>query len=388
MSVKLSKRTEIIKFSPIREIFDLAAKTPGLTRFEAGQPDFAPPSYVRDASRKAVDFGAIGYTSTNGLQETREAICNRLKADYNLEYDPNREVVVTIGASGALYLALRALIDPGDEVLRPNPGFATYDEIIKDADGVPKQYPLIPKQNFSVDFDALEALISNRTRAIIINSPGNPVGNVLDEAQLRKLAQLAEKHDLVILADEAYDKIIYDQKHIPIATLVQDKSRVLTIGSSSKNYAMTGFRIGFAAGDPRLVAEIVKFQSLSAICPDFIGQKAFAEALNGPQEDTQAMRDEFLRRRNYFVNALNAIPGFRCFNPAGAFYAFVDVSAVCEDDWAFSKELISSAKVTSVPGRSFGSVGNGYLRFSYAASMETLEEGIRKMSEYVKNRAK
>lgn len=383
MSVKLSKRSEIVKYSPIREIFDLASKTPGLTRLEVGQPDFAPPAYVREASQKAVNVGAIGYSPTNGLQETREAISSRLKTDYNLEYDPNREIVVTVGASGALYLSLRALINPGDEVLRPNPGFATYDEIIKDADGVPKQYPLLPDENFSIDFDALEALISDRTKAILINSPGNPVGNVLDEAQLKRLVEIADKNDLIIISDEAYDKIIFDQKHIPIATLTSDKSRVLTIGSSSKNYAMTGYRIGFAAGDPQLIGEIVKFQSLAMICPSFIGQKSYAAALNGPQDDTTAMKDEFLRRRDYFVDALNKIPGFRCFKPEGAFYAFVDVSAVSKDDWSFTKELISQAKVTCIPGSSFGSVGNGYVRFSFATSIEVLEEGIAKLNDYI-----
>lgn len=383
MTLKLSKRSEIVKYSPIREIFDLASKTPGLTRLEVGQPDFAPPEYIREASQRAINGGAIGYSPTNGLQETREAISNRLKLDYNLEYDPNKEIVVTVGASGALYLSLRALIDPGDEVLRPNPGFATYDEIIKDADGVPKQYPLLPDADFSIDFEALKALITDRTKAILINSPGNPVGNVLDQDQLEKLMDIAEEHDLIIISDEAYDRIIFDQKHIPIATLTSDKARVLTIGSSSKNYAMTGYRIGFAAGDSKLIGEIVKFQSLSMICPSFIGQKSYTEALNGPQDDTIAMKDEYLRRRDYFVDALNKIPGFKCFKPGGAFYAFVDVSAVSEDDWNFTRELISQAKVTCIPGSSFGSVGKGYVRFSFATSLETLEEGIGKLNDYI-----
>jgi aminotransferase len=383
MTIKLSKRVEVVKFSPIREIFDLASKTPGLTRLEVGQPDFKTPQYIRESSKSIIDGGFISYTPTSGLQETREAISNKLKEDYDLNYDPNREIAVTIGASGALYLSLRALLNVGDEVLRPDPGFASYDEIIKDADGIPKKYPLIPDRKFAIDFEALEELITEKTKALIVNSPGNPVGNIIDEKQLIKLVELAEKYDFIILSDEAYDKVIFDYEHLPTAKVAKDKSRVLMIGSSSKNYAMTGYRVGYAAGDAKLVAEIVKFQSLSSICPSFIGQRAYAAALNGPQDDTLAMKNEYQKRRDYFVEQLNQINGFKCQKPDGAFYAFVDISEITEDDWAFSKLLISEAKVTSIPGSSFGDVGKGYLRFSFATSMEILEEGIKKLKDYL-----
>lgn len=379
MSVKLAKRTENVKFSPIREIFDLASRTPGLTRLEVGQPDFHTPAYIRDASKNAIDGGFIGYTPTNGLQETRDAVCMRLKKDYQLEYDPNSEVAITIGASGALYLALRALLDPGDEVLRPNPGFASYDEIVKDADGVPVQYGLDPDADFKVDFAEVERLINKKTKAIIVNSPGNPVGNVLSKAEIQEFVDLAEKHDLVILSDEAYDKVIFDIEHIPVALLANDRSRVLTIGSGSKNYAMTGYRVGFAAGAPELVREIVKFQSLSSICPSYIGQKSYAHALTGIQDETSFMRKEYQKRRDYFVNELNNIPGFKCFVPNGAFYAFTDISEINKDDWAFCRELIRDVKVTAIPGSSFGKNGTGYVRFSFATSMTELEKAIEKL---------
>ena len=379
MSVRLSSRTSKVKFSPIREIFDLASRTPGLTRLEVGQPDFFTPPHIRKASIAAIEEGLIGYTPTNGLQITREAVCTRLKEDYGLEYNANEEVVITVGASGALYLALRALIEPDDEVLRPDPGFATYDEIIKDADGMPIKYPLKASDNFSLDISAIENLITKKTKAIIINTPGNPCGNVIDANKLQELIELCDKHDIIIISDEAYDKVIFDQKHVPIATKATNKSRVLTVGSSSKDYAMTGYRIGFAAGDKKLIAEIVKFQSLSSISPSFIGQKSYALALNSDQSSTDAMVIEYKRRRDYFVTELNKISGFKCNRPDGAFYVFVDISEQNADDWAFTKFMIEHVKVTCIPGSSFGEVGKGYIRFSYATSMEVLEEGIKKM---------
>ncbi|MDD4844147.1 MAG: pyridoxal phosphate-dependent aminotransferase [Anaerotignum sp.] len=382
MKNNLSDRTSKVKFSPIREIFDLASKTPGLTRFEVGQPDFATPIHIREASKSAIDEGLIGYTPTNGLQVTREAVSKRLSADFGLEYDPNSEIAITVGASGALYLALRALINPGDEVLRPDPGFATYDEIIKDADGIPVKYPLIPDKTFSVDVKVIESLISEKTKAIIINSPGNPCGNVIDEMQLEEIMDICEKHGLFVISDEAYDKIIYDQKHVPAALKAKDKYNVLTIGSSSKNYAMTGFRIGYAAGDKKLIAEIVKFQSLSSICADYVGQKAYAVALFEDQSETTKMVDEYNRRRQYFVSELNKIAGFNCSSPDGAFYVFVDISEHNPDDWAFTKYLIEQVKVTCIPGSSFGDVGKGFVRFSFATSMEVLHEGIEKLKKH------
>lgn len=382
MSVRLSKRTEIVKFSPIREIFDLASRTPGLTRLEVGQPDFHTPKYIREESKKAIDGGFIGYTPTNGLQETREAISSRLKTDYNLDYNPNSEIAVTIGASGALYLALRALINPGDEVLRPDPGFASYDEIVKDADGVPVTYKLDPTKNFCVDMENVESLITEKTRVIIINSPGNPVGNVIGKDQLKEFSVLAEKYDLIILSDEAYDKVIFDQEHVPTAQVAADKSRVVTIGSGSKTYAMTGFRIGYAAGDSAIIREIVKFQSLSSICPPYIGQKAYASAMSGSQEATAYMKEEYKKRRDYFTVELNKIPGFKCFVPEGAFYVFVDISAHNEDDWEFCRHLINQVKVTAIPGSSFGDVGKGYIRFSFATSMDELKNAIEKLRKH------
>ncbi len=381
MAIQLSERTKVIQASPIRKIFDMASKMTGLTRLEVGQPDFKTPKYILDATKEMMNDGFIGYSPTNGLPQTRAAVAERYKTDYGVEYDPNTQVVITHGASGALHLALRALVNPGDEVLRPDPGFASYDGIIKDADGVPVLYPLIPEQNFAVDFDALEKLITPKTKVIMLNSPSNPTGGVLDYDQLVKVNELAEKHDLYVLSDEAYDKVIFDQEHVPAAKAAKDPSRVITVGSGSKDYAMCGWRIGFAAGAPEIIGEIVKFQSLANICPNMLAQQAYAVGLTGPQEDTEAMRKEYQRRRDYFVTELNKIPGFKCAMPDGAFYVFVDISEQNPDDWAFAETLIKEAKITSSPGSSFGPTGKGFIRFSYATSMDVLKEAIQKLND-------
>ena len=381
MAIQLSERTKVIQASPIRKIFDMASKMTGLTRLEVGQPDFKTPKYILDATKEMMNDGFIGYSPTNGLPQTRAAVAERYKIDYGVEYDPNTQVVITHGASGALHLALRALVNPGDEVLRPDPGFASYDGIIKDADGVPVLYPLIPEKNFAVDFDALEKLITPKTKVIMLNSPSNPTGGVLDYDQLVRVNELAEKHDLYVLSDEAYDKVIFDQEHVPAAKAAKDPSRVITVGSGSKDYAMCGWRIGFAAGAPEIIGEIVKFQSLANICPNMLAQQAYAVGLTRPQEDTEAMRKEYQRRRDYFVTELNKIPGFKCAMPDGAFYVFVDISEHNPDDWAFAETLIKEAKITSIPGSSFGPTGKGFIRFSYATSMDVLKEAIQKLNK-------
>ena len=381
MSINFAKRTQAIQASPIRKIFDMASKIEGLTRLEVGQPDFNTPEYILEESKKILEDGFIGYSPTNGLPQTRKAVADRFREDYGVEYDPDSEVVINHGASGALHLALRALVDPDDEVLRPDPGFPSYDGIIKDADGVSILYPLLPEENFAIDFPELEKRISEKTKVIMLNSPSNPTGGVLDYKQLEKVNELAEKHDLYILSDEAYDKVIYDKPHVPTAKAAKDSSRVITVGSASKDYAMCGWRVGFACGNAEIIREIVKFQSLANICPNIIAQKAYARALTGPQDDTERMRLEYKKRRDYFVHALNEIPGFKCAMPDGAFYVFVDISEHNEDDWAFVEYLLKNVKITSIPGSSFGPKGKGFIRFSYATSMDVLEEAIDKLKK-------
>ncbi len=380
--MQISRRAEEIQASPIRRIFDLASQTEGLTRLEVGQPDFNTPAYILDEASAFQNQGFIGYSPTNGLPQTRKAVADRFNEDYGVEFDPASEVVITHGASGALHLALRALVNPGDEVLRPNPGFASYDGIIKDADGIPVLYPLVAEDGFSIDMEVFRSLISKKTKAVIINSPNNPTGSILSPEQLEQVCKLAWEHHFTVISDEAYDKVIFDQPHTPAVTCTPHRDVVLTVGSSSKDYAMCGWRIGFAAGPAALIGQIVKFQSLISICPNIVAQQAYAAALNGPQDETRRMRDEYKRRRDYFVKALNEIPGFSCDVPKGAFYVMADISEHDSDDWAFCEKMIQEVKVSCIPGSSFGSAGAGFIRFSYATSMDVLKEAIEKLKKH------
>jgi len=304
--------------------------------------------------------------------------------DYGVNFEPNSEIVIVGGASAAIYFTLRTIINPGDEVLRPDPGWPQYDGAIIDTGSIPINYPLLPNKEFAIDFDKLEELVIDKTKAIIINTPNNPTGGILNEEQLKKVYEFAVNNDIFIISDEAYDKIIYEKEHIPMQKIVDDKSRIITICSASKDFAMCGWRMGFVAGAKEIMTQITKFQSLTTICPNYVSQKAYAAALNGNQKTTLEMRNEYKRRRDYFVNALNKIHGFKCYLPKGAFYAFVDISQHMEDDLAFTRNLIENVKVTCVPGSCFGPTGKGFIRFSYASSIDILEEGIKRMEEAFK----
>ncbi len=379
MDKYLSFRSKSIELSPIREIFEMASKTPGLVRMEVGQPDFPTPEHILEGIKNALLQGHIGYAPSSGQPETRSAVAERLKSDYNLDLDPQQEVVICHGASAAIYLTIRALIDTGEEVLRPNPGWGQYDGVIIDAGGVPVLYPLLPEKGFSIDFDALSSLVSPKTKAIIINSPSNPTGAVLDKEQLEKLLNFAQERDLIIISDEAYDKIVFEEQHVPIAALDRNKDRVITVGSCSKNYAMCGWRIGYAVGMPEIMAQVNKLQSLVNICPNQLSEKAAEIAFNGTQDPVYKMKDIYKQRRDFFVQGLHEIPGMKCDLPAGAFYAFVDISDYQMKDWDFTRFLIEKVGVTCIPGSAFGSAGSGFVRFSFATSQENLAEGLKRM---------
>lgn len=380
MSLQFAKRTQVVKLSPIREVFEMAARTPGLVRLEVGQPDFPTPRHILDAAKESLAGGHFGYSSSSGSDECRSALLKRMQEDYDISFNKDNEAVITVGASAAMYLTLRTLIDPGDEVLRPNPGWAQYDGVTNDCDGVPVLYPLEASTGFStIDFDTLEKLVTPKTKVLILCNPNNPCGSVLDAEQLRKAYEFAVKHDIYILTDEAYSAIVYGDSFVPMLSVADDKKRIITMGSASKNYAMCGWRMGFVIANPEICSRVTVFQSLTNLCPPIISMKAFTAALSSSQEATIAMRDEYARRREFFVKALNEIKGFKCPEPQGAFYAFVDISELSDNDTEFCKKLISEVKVTCIPGSSFGSQGNGYVRFSYAASMEQLQEGVRRM---------
>lgn len=380
MSLEFADRTKKVKLSPIREIFEMASRVPDLVRLEVGQPDLDTPVNIRNAGKSAIDEGHIGYTNSGGLDETRRALLNRLNTDYGITFDPIRESVITTGASAALYLTLRTLVGPGDEVLRPDPGWAQYDGVTTDCDGVPVLYPLLKESGFTrIDFEALNKLVSPKTKVMILCNPNNPAGSVLPKEELLKAYEFAKARNIYLISDEAYGSLIYSGSYVPLMSVVDDKKHIITMGSASKGYAMCGWRMGYVIGNSELCSHVTVFQSLTNLCPPYVSMKAYAAALADSQEPVRAMREEYAARREYFIRALNEIKGFKCCPPEGAFYAFVDVSELTDDDMAFCKHMIQNVKVTCIPGSSFGSMGKGYIRFSYAAGMDTLKEGIRRM---------
>lgn len=382
----LSKSSKRVVLSPIRRIFELASRTPGLVRLEVGEPDFPTPPHIIEKTTEVLQDGRIGYTASAGIPEARAAVSKRLEEDYDLKYDPNSEIVICSGGINAIYILLRTVIDPGDHVLIPDPGYPAYKGVVDVIEGIPVAYPLVAKKGFSIDFDKLETLITSKTKAIVVNSPSNPLGNVIDEEQSQKLLDLISDKDILILYDQAYDKIVYDKPHVPIASLKGGRDKVVIIGSASKNYAMCGWRIGYTAGPKDITEEVMKFQSLANICPSYVSQMAAVAAFGGTQEPTAKMREEYKRRRDFFVNGLNSIPGMKCYvMPEGAFYAFPDISAYGMNDWDFSEYLIKEVGVTCIPGSAFGEAGKGFVRMSYANSMDNLEEALIRLEKHLKH---
>lgn len=393
--MKLSSRAKSIGASPT---LALDAKTKELIRqgvdvlsFGVGEPDFDTPDHIKEAAIEAIKGGFTKYTASSGIPELREAICEKLKKDNGLEYKPN-EVLVSVGAKHSIYNAVMALCDDGDEVVIPEPYWVSYPEMVRMAGGKPVTVPTGIEQGFKMTAEQLEASITDKTSVLILNSPSNPTGAVYTEEELRKIAEVCVKHNIAVISDEIYEKLIYDGKHVSFASLGPEvKAITVTVNGVSKSYAMTGWRIGYAAGPKEVIAAMGNIQSHATSNPTSIAQKAAVAGLRGPQEPLEAMRKEFEKRRNYMVKRLNEIPGFRCLVPPGAFYCYPDVSAVLgrkvkgklvTDDSVLADILLEEARVAAVPGVAFGT--KGYLRFSYATSMEVIEEGMNRIAEVMK----
>ncbi|MEE8448932.1 MAG: pyridoxal phosphate-dependent aminotransferase [Thermodesulfobacteriota bacterium] len=345
---------------------------------EFGEPDFATPDHVVQAADQAIKSGYTRYTSSAGILKLREAIAERLEADHSLKYDPANQIVVTPGSKHALFSCVLAMINPGDEVIIPNPCFPAFDLAVRLAGG--NSVPIILREelDFQLDLKELKRQITPRTKMLIINSPHNPTGSVLSEASLAEMADIAKRHNLVVLSDEVYDKFVYDGfQHQSIAGLPGMAERTVVINSFSKRYAMSGWRLGYAAGPASLIQAVRKVQEGSTTCAVAFCQMAGIEALKDRQNDTELMREEFDRRRVLLVQGLNDIEGVRCPMPKGAFFAFANTQGVGIGSLELSQYLLEEASVVTVPGDGFGSGGEGYLRFSYANSAANIEKALK-----------
>jgi len=379
-----SKRSAGIPASGIMEIFERAQRMTGLIRFELGEPDFNTPSHIRDAAKRALDSGFTHYTSSRGLLELRREIARKLEGDNGIVASPDSEIVVTAGACCAVYLAMLALVNPGDEVLLPDPAWPAYEPCALLAEASIVHYPIREEDNFALSPQAIRERITPRTKILLINSPNNPTGSVTSTSNLKEIADLAEQHRLIVISDEVYEKFVYDgMRHQSFAALSGMGDRTVTINSFSKTYAMTGWRLGYAVAPANIVAEMAKLNLYANTCANSIAQVAGIEAIRGSQECVKEMAEEYDRRRRFVLERLSKISTITCTRPEGAFYVFPNISRLGMRSLDFSMHLLEKGKVSTVPGSEFGKHGEGYLRISYATSMANLEEGLDKLEGVV-----
>ncbi|MEW5745679.1 MAG: pyridoxal phosphate-dependent aminotransferase [Nitrospirota bacterium] len=355
-----------------------------VVNFGVGEPDFDTPEHVKEAAVKALRDGFTKYTPVGGIDELKEAVVGKFRADNGLEYAKD-EVLVSCGAKHSLYNSAQALFNPGDEVIIPSPYWVSYPDQALLNDAIPVFVTTYEKDSFMMKPEALEAAITKKTKALVLNSPSNPTGWAYDKKTLEAVAEIVLKHDMYLISDEIYEKLVYDgARHVSIASLGKEiKSRTIVVNGLSKSHAMTGWRIGYAAGPKDLIKAMTNIQSQSTSNPTSIAQKAAVAALTGPQEFIETMRTEFDKRRKFLVDALNAVPGVCCLKPNGAFYAFPNVSAFygrkagarqINSSLDMALYLLEEAKVALVHGEAFGD--DQYIRISYATSMQNIEKGL------------
>jgi len=383
--VEFNTNLKKIKPSGIRKLFDLAQDRKGLVCFGIGEPDFVTPAHIREAAKKALDEGYTRYTPNLGFPELREAISIKLKQKNKIPITPD-EVVVTSGGTEALFFAFYTLLNPGDEVIIPDPGFVAYESQVFLAGGIPIHLSLRGENNFHPDLEELKGCITSKTKAILLNSPSNPTGAAFDEKELLAIAQLAQENDIFIISDELYEDIIYDgRKHISIASLPRMKERTISIFGFSKSYAMTGWRLAYFTTEADLVKEMTKLLQNTAVCANSIAQRAGLAAIQGSQDCVTKMFTAYNERRNVLAKGINEIQGLSCQAPEGTFYAFVNIKETGMTSKELSMYLLEECKVVTVPGTAFGKQGEGYIRLSFATSLDMIKEGIKRIKQGIES---
>ncbi|XRL85589.1 aminotransferase [Bacillus subtilis] len=382
MTSYLSDYVQQIKPSGIRKFFDLAATMEGVISLGVGEPDFVTAWNVREASILSLEQGYTSYTANAGLYSLREEISRYLSNRFDLSYSPDNELIVTVGASQALDIAIRAIVNPGEEVIIPEPCFVAYDALVSLAGGIPVHVHTTADKGFKATAADFEAAVTEKTKAILICSPSNPTGSVYSKEELNEIAEFAKKHDVIVLADEIYAELTYDEEFTSIAALPGMKERTVIISGFSKAFAMTGWRLGFAAAPSLLRDAMLKIHQYAMMCAPAMAQFAALEGLKNGMEDVEKMKKSYRRRRNLFVESLNEI-GLSCHHPGGAFYAFPSIKSTGMSSEQFAEELLTQEKVAVVPGSVFGPSGEGYIRCSYATSIEQLQEALVRMKRFL-----
>jgi len=383
MTIRLSEKVATLKPSGIRMFFEIAATMKDVISLGIGEPDFDTPEPIINAGIEALKRGETHYTSNHGLLVLRQAISDHLKRLYDVEYFAQSEIVVTVGVSEALYLVFEAILDPGDEVIIPTPCFVSYQAEVDLAGGVPVEVATFAEDDFVPRIEDIEAAITPKTRAIFIGSPSNPTGAVYPREFMVKLAAVAEAHDLIVISDEIYDRLVYGTEHVCFASLHGMQERTILLGGFSKAYAMTGWRIGYAAGPKEIIAGMVRIHQYSIMSAPTVSQYAAVTALMVGEPYVQDMLHEYDRRRKLIVGGLNSI-GLKTSEPKGAFYAFPDLRSSRLSDDEFCNRLLKEEHVAIVPGNSFGDAGIGFARVSYATAYDKLEEALVRIDRFMK----
>ncbi|PKG24763.1 pyridoxal phosphate-dependent aminotransferase [Niallia nealsonii] len=388
MSFTTSERISSIPFSNIREIFEEAKRMEKLgsdiIHMEIGRPDFDTPEHIKKAANLALENGHVHYTSNNGIMELREAIAQKLWQENKIKIDPENEVAVSIGCKEAIFNTVFAFINPGDEVLIQDPSWLEYQYIVKLAGGIPVPIPLYAEDGFVMNPEILRQNITNKTRMMIINSPHNPTGSVLPKNVLEEIASIAIEYDLLVISDEIYEKLIYDDsEHVSLASLPGMFERTVTINGFSKAYAMDGWRLGYAAGHVELMKPIVKMHQYNTSSATSFAQYGAVEAYKGSQEDVNQMVKEFDKRRKFMMERIKAMPLTESVNPSGAFYIFPSFKKTGLSSVEMAKRILTEVNIACVPGSAFGEQGEGHIRFAYSTSMEEIKKGMDRLEEFL-----
>ncbi|WP_339266908.1 aminotransferase class I/II-fold pyridoxal phosphate-dependent enzyme [Paenibacillus sp. FSL K6-1330] len=382
----LTSTVQVMPPSGIRQFFNAAEADDDVISLGVGEPDFVTPSCAIEACKRALEHGRTMYTPNEGLMELREGIAEYLDTGFQLQYEPTREILVTVGGSEAIDLTLRALISPGDEIIIPVPGYVAYAPLVQLNGGTVVELELSAEHNFKLTADALQKAITPRTKAIVVNFPSNPTGAVMTYEDWLPIAHLAVTHNLVVISDEMYAELTYGRTHTSIASLPRMRERTIVIGGFSKAFAMTGWRVGYLCGDSHLVSAMVKIHQYTALCAPIMGQIAALECLRNGLGDRDVMKQAYDERRKMFVQGLTDI-GLSCRDPQGAFYAFPSITGTGLGSQQFAERLLREAKVAVVPGHVFGAGGEGFIRCSYATSSDQLSEALDRMERWLRTHA-
>lgn len=379
----ISKKVEQMKPSGIRAFFDLVLGMKDVISLGVGEPDFVTPWHIRESAIYSIEQGYTSYTSNKGLLKLRSYIAQDLKKQHGLEYDANDEILVTVGVSEGVDLLMRSIMDPGDKILIPVPSYVSYGPVAELAGGIAKFISLKQNNGFKLTSEDIEKNMDGDVKAILLNYPCNPTGVTYTRKELLALNKVIQKHDILVISDEVYDALTYDFAHTPFATLPGAKERTIYLNGFSKNYAMTGWRVGFACGPKDIIAAMTKIHQYTIMCVPIMSQMAACEALIGPRKPMDDMKREYHRRRDFVVGRLNEV-GLRCHKPQGAFYAFPSIRKTGLSSVDFASQLLKKKKVAVVPGTAFGPEGEGYIRISYASGFDQLKEAFVRIEEFVK----